>query len=221
MEKPVLHKTRDGSHTLYIDELDEYYHSMHGAVNESIHVFINSAFTFHSGNKVKLFEMGLGTGLNVFLTMIRAEEEQRTVEYSAIEKYPLSGDILGQLNYIKLFTGSKVQWFPEIHSCPWGENIRLTEFFTFKKIKADLISIELENDFDIIYFDAFAPDKQPVLWSVEIFQKLFDSLNHGGVLTTYSSKGKVRRAMLSCGFEVEKIAGPPGKREMLRAIKPG
>ena len=220
MHKPDLHKTLDGSHTLYVKELDEYYHSIHGAVNESIHIFINSAFSYHQGNNVRIFEMGLGTGLNAFLTMIRAEEEQRNVVYHAIEKYPLSLQIVKQLNYAELFVGSKIQLFDQIHSSEWEKDIQLTEYFTFRKIKADMVSFELTNEYDIIYFDAFAPDKQPDLWSGDIFRKLFDSMISSGILTTYSSKVSVRRAMESCGFLIEKLPGPPGKREMIRAVKP-
>jgi tRNA U34 5-methylaminomethyl-2-thiouridine-forming methyltransferase MnmC len=220
MERPFLHKTRDGSHTLYVRELDEYYHSVHGAINESVHVFINSAFSFHQSVDVRVFEMGLGTGLNVFLTMIRAEEEERQVVYHAIEKFPLSPELIKQLNYIDLFKGLKVHWFGQIHSCRWEEDVRLSSFFTFRKTMADLVSYDLEKGYDIIYYDAFAPEKQPELWTKDIFGKLFDSAKPGGVLTTYSSKGSVRRAMGSCGFQVEKLPGPPGKREMLRAIKP-
>ena len=126
MEQPDLHKTRDGSHTLYVKKLDEYYHSIHGAVNESVHVFINSAFSFHRGTEVEIFEMGLGTGLNAFLTMIRAEEEQRSVVYHAIEKYPLTVEFAIQLNYVELFAGSKIQWFEQIHSCEWEKEVLLT-----------------------------------------------------------------------------------------------
>ncbi len=219
MNKPFLYKTNDGSHTLYVKELDEYYHSIHGAVNESIHIFLNSAFSFHSATDVSIFEMGLGTGLNAFLTMIRAEEEQRSAVYHAIEKYPLSQGLINQLNYAELFSGSKIQWFDQIHSCGWEKDNQLTEFFTIRKIKADLVSYEMHDKYDIIYFDAFAPDKQPDLWTGDIFRKLFDSMRPAGILATYSSKGSVRRTMESCGFQVEKLPGPPGKREMLRGAK--
>ncbi|MBL7112873.1 MAG: tRNA (5-methylaminomethyl-2-thiouridine)(34)-methyltransferase MnmD [Bacteroidales bacterium] len=219
MNKQYLYKTHDGSHTLYVKELDEYYHSIHGAVTESIHIFINSAFSFHQAVDVRIFEMGLGTGLNAFLTMIRAEEERRDVVYHAIEKYPLSQEVINQLNYAELFAGSKIQWFDQIHSCEWEKDNQLTEFFSIRKIKADLVSFELDNKYDIIYFDAFAPDKQPDLWSGDIFRKLFDSMQPAGILTTYSSKGSVRRAMELCGFQVVKLPGPPGKREMLRGTK--
>ena len=219
MKQPDLQKTHDGSDTLYVPELNEYYHSIHGAVNESVHVFINSAFSFHPGKDISVFEMGLGTGLNAFLTMIRAWEERRKVVYEALEKYPLSPEIINQLNYNKLFSGAEAQWLEQIHLCPWGERVHLTNFFSIRKIKADLVSYQFDNRFDIVYFDAFAPDKQPELWTLDIFQHLFDSMCSGGVLTTYSSKGSVRRNMISCGFRVEKIAGPPGKREILRAVK--
>jgi len=165
--------------------------------------------------------MGLGTGLNAYLTLLRAEEEQRSVVYHAVEKFPLSQEIIKQLNYAELFAGSRIQCLDKIHSCEWGKDIRLTEFFSFRKVQADLVSYDWDYEYDIIYFDAFAPDKQPELWTGDIFQKIFDSMRPSGILTTYSSKGSVRRAMKSSGFQVEKIKGPPGKLEMVRATKSG
>jgi len=219
MDRLVIHKTHDGSHTFYSSKLGEYYHSIFGAVNESVHVFINSAFSHHQAKEVSIFEMGFGTGLNVLLTMLRAGEERRKVVYHSIEKFPLSVELVQQLNYPDLFSGEGALWFEAIQSCAWEKDYRITDFFTLRKLRGDLAYHDFEGRYDIIYFDAFSPDKQPELWSVDIFSRLYDIMNPGGILTTYSSKSLVRRAMESGGFEVEKTPGPPGKREMLRATK--
>jgi len=211
--------TGDRSHTLYVTELNEHYHSIHGAINESLHVFINSALSYFQGDFVKIFEVGLGTGLNAFLTMLRIDEEQRNVRYHAIEKYPLSMDTIRKLNYTELLEGANIEWFEQIHQATWQQDIQLTPFFSIKKIRADLLEFTPEETYNVIYFDAFAPEKQPELWTTKIFRKLYNCLAPGGILTTYSSKGEVKRTMKKCGFLVDKIAGPPGKREMLRCIK--
>lgn len=214
-----LRLTKDGSHTLYIPELDEYYHSLHGAINESVHVFLQAGFSSHPSGNVKLLEIGFGTGLNAILTMIRAEEENRTVTYHSIDINPLPTEIISRLNYPELLEGIYKERFRKIHEVDWNTEHEIASFFRLKKILADIRDHELAGSYQVVYFDAFAPDKQPGLWKQEIFMKIFNAMSADSILTTYSSKGEIKRRMAKCGFDVEKIPGPPGKREMMRCLK--
>ncbi|KPK82772.1 MAG: SAM-dependent methyltransferase [Bacteroides sp. SM23_62_1] len=211
--------TKDGAHTLYIPEMDECYHSMHGAINESVHVFLQAGFSYHTLTSVKILEIGFGTGLNAILTMIRAEEERRPVIYHSIDIYPLPMDIIAGLNYPELLSGIYKKIFIQMHEASWDKEHEITYFFRLKKILADIQDYEIQDHYDVVYFDAFAPDKQPELWLEGIFTKIFHAMAPGGILTTYSSKGEIQRRLTRSGFIVDKIPGPPGKREMLRCIK--
>ena len=222
MGKIRLIETKDGSHTLFMDEFDEPYHSTFGAIQESKHVFIDAGLSNFKENKfLKVFEMGLGTGLNALLTAIYAFENDIKIEYWAVEAYPPDENLIKKLNYPSLINHpSSDEIFQKIHSSVHGELVEIDQGFIFKKILNKVEQTELpESYFDLVYFDAFNPDVQPELWTEPIFQELYNSMNNGAVLTTYSCKGIVKRALKSVGFRIEKIPGPEGKREMLRATK--
>lgn len=208
---PKLQLTEDGSHTLYLEEMDEHFHSVYGAVNESRFVYIEAAFNQCAKPRIKVLELGFGTGLNAYLTSLEGEKRQVEVDYVALEKYPLPETLYGQLNYspeIKAF-----------HEAAWEEPVAISPSFTLTKIETDFNAFAYPGRYDVVYYDAFAPDKQPEVWNQSLFDLLFSSMNTGGILTTYCAKGSIRRMMKQSGFRVERLPGPPGKREMLRAIK--
>jgi tRNA U34 5-methylaminomethyl-2-thiouridine-forming methyltransferase MnmC len=217
--KHKLIKTKDGSHTLFVPELNENYHSVNGAVQESLHVFIDAGFQQILRKPLYIFEVGFGTGLNALLTYFHARKSKRMLVYHAIEKYPLNKEQILALNYPD-FTGKDMKdVLMRFHECPWEKEIEISPFFILKKIKADLVNYAFSSQYDLVYFDAFAPDVQPGMWQEGIFRKLFHAMTPGSILTTYSAKGNVRRTMEEVGFKVEKLPGPPGKREMLRAAR--
>lgn len=210
-------QTEDGSHTLYVPELDENYHSVKGAIQESRHVFINAGFMNLDKSNVKIFEVGFGTGLNALLTYLEAQKNNINVTYHAIEKFPLDNKLLKKLNYINILGRKSKIPFEKIHNSQWNINLKISDFFCLKKIKADLNLYDFSNGYDLIYFDAFAPDVQPEIWCENNFSKIKNAMNPNGILTTYSSKSSVRGTLEKVGFEVEKLPGPPGKREIIRA----
>ena len=214
-----LQLTADGSHTLFIPEMDEHYHSVNGAVQESRHVFIQSGLHHVQKNAVTVLEIGFGTGLNAFLTLLDAEESRRSVCYYSFELYPLDMHLVDSLNFAGTICPARQDTFRALHTADWDAPVRITDLFTLHKIQGDSNRKEIPAGIDLVYFDAFAPDKQPEMWNQEIFNRLFAGMNEGGVLTTYCAKGVVRRMMKEAGYTVERIPGPPGKREMLRAIK--
>ena len=215
--KPQIIRTADGSDTLYIPELNENYHSINGAIQESLHVFINCGLKSLKKEKLKIFEIGFGTGLNVLLTFIEALKKDLLITYHSIEKYPLENKLLLKLNYANILGTKYNLLFDTIHSGKWNTNLELSKSFLFKKIEADFTEFTFQTNYDLIYFDAFGPDVQPEMWSERNFLKIRNVLNPEGILTTYSSKSSVRKAMQSAGFNVEKLPGPPGKREIIRA----
>jgi tRNA U34 5-methylaminomethyl-2-thiouridine-forming methyltransferase MnmC len=214
-----LRITGDGSHTVYIADLDEPYHSIHGAVQESEHVFIMQGFRQLDRSPVRVLEIGFGTGLNAILTLIESIRHQREVYYHAVEKYPLEDGEYSKLNFEHFISDCPAGIFMEMHHATWGEAVPLLSTFSIFKEHADFRSMEPAGIFDLVYFDAFAPKKQPHLWTEEIFCRLYKLVVPGGILVSYTSMGSVRRALITCGFRVEKIPGPPGKREMIRAIR--
>ncbi len=213
--------TADGSHTLYIPELDEHYHSVNGAIQESLHVYVKSGLNHCKKQQINLLEFGFGTGLNAFLALVEAEKRNlEIINYTTLEKYPLPASIYSQLNYTKEFPIEFHRYFEKIHTCEWEDFVEISDKFRIKKIQTDFSGFRFTDKYDVIFYDAFAPDKQPDVWSQEIFDELFNHTNPEGILTTYCAKGKIRRMMQSAGFITERIPGPPGKREMLRAIRP-
>lgn len=217
MKREIL-ITSDGSTTINLPELNEQYHSKNGSINESYHVFINSGLRQVASNVVSILEIGFGTGLNCFITYLEAEKE---IHYVGVEAYPVTSEEVEKMNFISVLNAEKDKAsFEKIHNIPWEEKHQISNNFSLTKRKQFFEDIEDKNAFNLIYFDAFGARVQPQLWTVEIFRKMFDSLKENGILVTYSAKGSVRRAMQEVGFTVERLPGPPGKREMLRAIKP-
>jgi tRNA U34 5-methylaminomethyl-2-thiouridine-forming methyltransferase MnmC len=217
----LLQITSDGSHTISIPSLQVTYHSKHGAIQESMHVFIEAGLRFispQSGRPVEILEMGLGTGLNALLTLIASEN--MAVRYESLEAYPIDTDIIDQLNYCgQLNRNDLSEIFQSMHKSDWEIPLSISTNFTLIKRKIKLGDYNSGRKFHLVYFDAFAPGTQPELWTTEIFTKLYNLMEENGVLVTYCSKSDVRRSLLASGFNVEKIPGPPGKREMLRAIR--
>ena len=215
-----IEQTADGSRTLYVPELDEHYHSVKGALTESQHIFIDMGLKHCPLNAPRILEIGLGTGLNCFLTLLTAEEEKRHIHYTGIERFPLNMEVIRELDYPSLIGRGHEEDYFHIHQAPWEEDAVLSPWFTLHKIEGDFTSYTFEKGYDIIYFDAFAPEKQPEMWNQALFDGLFNVLNEGGILTTYCAKGVVRRMLQAAGFIVERLPGPPGgKREILRATK--
>ncbi len=231
MFNPQLQFTADGSHTLYIPEMEEHYHSVNGAIQESSHVYIEAGLNQCKKEIINVLEFGFGTGLNAFLTIIEAEKRNSNckpalancksalarINYTTIEKYPLPETIINQLNYARGFPPQYQSYFTEIHACEWGNYIEISDHFQIKKIQTGFSDFQFEDNYDVIFYDAFAPDKQSDVWSQEIFNKIYQHTNPEGILTTYCAKGNIRRMMQAAGFKTERIPGPPGKREMLRA----
>jgi tRNA U34 5-methylaminomethyl-2-thiouridine-forming methyltransferase MnmC len=216
--------TKDGSPTISIPDMNVTYHSIHGAIQESMHVFIQSGLMhseiFDYIGVHSILEIGFGTGLNALLSLVEADKHQNRLYYTTIELDPLTEKEISRLNYCELLQQPSYQpLFERMHECGWEEMYEITTYFRLTKIKSNLLDFSTNDQFDIIYFDAFAPKAQPELWTKEIFEKLYPITKPGGILVTYCSKGEVRRAMQAAGFRVEKLQGPPGKREMIRAKK--
>jgi len=192
---------------------------MHGALQESEHVFISHGFNQVNRTQIRILEIGFGTGLNALLTLRESIKVGTHIHYHAVEKYPLNSSEYTGLNYESFMGGIPEGILSKMHQAPWGQDVNLMANFTIHKEQADFREMKPEGRFDLIYFDAFAPEKQPELWSEDIFSKISDLATPGAVLVTYSSKGVVRRALKACGFSVKKVPGPPGKWEMIRAIR--
>lgn len=224
--KRIIERTEDGSATLFVPELNEHYHSVKGARTESQHIFIDMGLKASTAIQPHILEIGFGTGLNALLTLETAEQEKRPVHYTGIELYPLSWEEVDILNY------SNNPLFKELHTASWNKDVNITPCFTLHKIKGDVNRVISDKQvavigeppanysFDLVYFDAFAPEKQPELWSEELFRNIYSCMNYNGILTTYCAKGVIRRLLQAVGFTVERLPGPPGgKREILRAGK--
>lgn len=216
--------TKDGSHTVSIPGMNVTYHSHHGAIQESQHVFMDAGLHYwvntRQKKEVRIFEMGFGTGLNALLSLMAAEKYDLTIQYTAVELFPLQPEEFTALNYCEQLQRPDIlPLFEALHRAAWEQDIPVTAHFTIKKIQSDLLNRPVDQPVDLIYYDAFAPSAQPQLWTREVFQQLFSFLAPGGILVTYCSKGDVRRAMQAAGFIIEKIPGPPGKREMVRAAR--
>lgn len=217
----VIESTADGSHTLFVPAMNEHYHSVNGARQESEHIFIKTAFDFCTKSHINILEIGFGTGLNVYLTVLSARDQSKHVNYTSLELYPLSQTVTDKLNYAdKDSTNDKVL-FQKLHSLDWNIKCEVIAYFSLTKIHTDFTKLDwkIDQSYDIIYFDAFAPDKQPDMWNQSVFDYLYANTAPGGILTTYCAKGVVRRMMQQSGYRVERLPGPPGKREMLRAVK--
>ncbi|MGD2034704.1 MAG: tRNA (5-methylaminomethyl-2-thiouridine)(34)-methyltransferase MnmD [Bacteroidales bacterium] len=212
--------TDDGSATLYVPAVNEHYHSTYGAVQESVHVFVQAGLMTLKEKKINILEVGFGTGLNALLTFLRSPASVQ-INYYGIEPDPLSWTLIRTLRYDDFLDLSEKQrkCFQLMHTSNWGCATEISGSFVLHKIRAGLNDLSFRDTFDLVYFDAFAPNVQPELWSGSVFQKLSDAMRNGGILVTYCSKGDVRRNMQKAGFKAERLPGPPGKREMLRAKK--
>lgn len=224
--------TEDGSATIFIPEWNESYHSKHGAIQEAYHVFVKNGLNLiqNKNEEISILEIGFGTGLNALITLCESVQENLNINYSGLEKYPVSEEEFSILNYPKSlkefnsnlnFSKEELsQFYNELMKANWENKIQINENFNLTKIQNDFMDFNYpENQFDLIYFDAFGARVQPELWTEILFEKLYKSLKSNGIFTTYSAKGSVRRALISVGFQVEKKPGPPGKREMLVARK--
>lgn len=219
MDRKVI-ITSDGSTTIHIPEWDEQYHSIHGAIQEAKHVFIKNGLSLFNNQKLSILEMGFGTGLNSFITFLEAEKYKLSVDYVGVEAYPISNEVVEELNYVSELKAEDFDSvFDAMHSEGWEVKNEISSKFTLTKRKQFFNEIKDIDTFNLIYFDAFGSRVQPDLWTEEIFKLMYNSLKRNGVLVTYSAKGSVRRAMQAVGFTVERLEGPPGKREMLRATK--
>jgi len=216
--KPVITETADGSHTLSLPGGQETYHSRYGAIQESAHVFIRNGLLVTTASPLSILEVGFGTGLNALLTLQEAARTGRRIHYTALERYPVPLEIISRLNYCDLLDVD-CEWFRRMHSLPWaGKEQLLTAGFSLLKIQDDLLTCRLPGKYDLVYFDAFSAAAQPEMWTTEVFSKTGSAMTPGGILVTYAAKGSVRRALQQTGFRVERLPGPPGKREMIRAV---
>lgn len=219
MKRRIIH-TADGSKTIQLEDWNEQYHSKHGAVQEAYHVFIEMGLRLFQNRDIAILEMGFGTGLNALITLIESQKLDLNVQYTGIEAYPVTFKEISELDYVgQLGAEGYGEAFQKMHSSEWDEKVQLQKNFALVKHQIRFESVKGSDLFNLIYFDAFGPRVQPELWTTDIFQIMYRILKVGGVLVTYSAKGSVRRALQSVGFTVERLPGPPGKREMLRATK--
>ena len=212
--------TADGSATIFLPSLNEHYHSVKGALTESDYIFLDCGLRHSAKKEVNILEIGFGTGLNAVVTACGCKDKQ--LHYYTLERFPLAWDEVRELHYEKLLDAEAMSVLEKIHRAEWESEQPITENFGIIKKECDLTLPEFEfpQGIDVVYFDAFAPEKQPEMWSDEVFQKIYDCMNVGGILTTYCAKGEIRRRMQSIGFRVERLQGPPnGKREILRGSK--
>jgi tRNA U34 5-methylaminomethyl-2-thiouridine-forming methyltransferase MnmC len=218
--KREIIQTLDGSTTIHLEEWGECYHSKHGAIQEAKHVFIKNGFSLFDDKPISVLEIGFGTGLNAFITFLEANKKKQHINYVGVEAYPVAADEVLMMNYVaELAADEDDGVFKRMHESNWDETIELTDSFTLTKRKQFFQEIDDVAVFDLIYFDAFGYQVQPELWSTDIFRRMYTALKPNGVLVTYAARGVVKRSMIEVGFTVEKLAGPPGKREMFRARK--
>ncbi|MFM2370035.1 MAG: hypothetical protein RL619_2356 [Bacteroidota bacterium] len=219
MKREII-QTLDGSTTIHLQEWNECYHSKHGAIQEAQHVFIKNGLSLFQNRQISILEIGFGTGLNAFITFLEASKMNQSIDYVGVEGYPISAEEVVLMNYVEeLNASSESAVFKKMHESNWEEKIVLRDDFTLTKKKQFFEEIDDFEKFDLIYFDAFGYRVQPELWSTEIFKKMYNALKSNSVLVTYAARGVVKRSMIEVGFTVEKLAGPPGKREMFRARK--
>lgn len=224
MIKRKIRITEDGSSTLELIGMDENFHSIHGAIQESEHIFIQNGLLKKASeqNAICIFEMGFGTGLNALLTRLMAASHNLSIEYLCVEAYPVEMELVEKLNYSEMLKlkGDEADFLYHLHTTEWDVKTKFSPDFQFEKRKATLEDTQLpENKFDLVYFDAFNPDLQPELWTEDVFRKIYLAMKPNGILMTYSAKGKVKRALKTAGFSLNALPGPPGKREITQAIK--
>jgi tRNA U34 5-methylaminomethyl-2-thiouridine-forming methyltransferase MnmC len=219
LEREII-QTLDGSTTIHLIEWNECYHSKHGAIQEAQHVFIQNGLSLFPNQTVAILEIGFGTGLNAFITFLESQKLNQSINYVGVEAYPVNASEVVAMNYVdELNAGLQNVIFEQMHQSNWDEKVILNPEFELTKRKQFFNDINDFEQFDLIYFDAFGYRVQPELWSTAIFKKMYDALKPGGKLVTYAARGVVKRSMIEVGFSVEKLPGPPGKREMFRASK--
>lgn len=214
--------TEDGSHSFLSEQFGVLYHSEHGAIQETQHIFIDAGLKhilLQNLTEIAILDMGFGTGLNALMTYLEAERLGLKIRYVAYEKYPLSIEQAEALNFDTQLPNSK-EIHLKMHNCSWNECHTLSTFFSFEKRLSSFENVDIQNSVNLIYFDAFAPEIQPQLWEQPLMQKMYDALRSEGILTTYCAKGAFKRTLKSVGFIVEPLPGPPFKREITRALKP-
>jgi tRNA U34 5-methylaminomethyl-2-thiouridine-forming methyltransferase MnmC len=215
-----IRTTADGSKTLYLPEIDENYHSCHGAIQEANHVFIKNGLSeFKEKQSISVFEMGFGTGLNALLTLVWAQENEIHVDYEGVEAYPISPELCFQLEYPECLNVNKKNDFEKMILAEWNQTVQISHYFEIKKNDLKIENWSSDKKFDIVFFDAFGPRVQNEVWEIDVLKKMFDVLLPGGILVTYCAQGQFKRNLKSLGFELESLPGPPGKREMIRARK--
>ncbi|WP_117881325.1 tRNA (5-methylaminomethyl-2-thiouridine)(34)-methyltransferase MnmD [Aureibaculum luteum] len=213
--------TSDGSTTIHLPDWNEQYHSKHGAIQEAYHVFIDKGFNeIALTENISILEIGFGTGLNAFITYLESKKSIRNIDYVGVEAYPVENEDIIKLNYVtELKVENEKPIFDEMHTIAWEKEHQLSNEFSLTKREQFFDAIDDVNRFNLVYYDAFGARVQPEHWTAIMFQKMYNALKVNGILVTYAAKGSVRRAMQEVGFTVERLPGPPGKREMLRAIK--
>ena len=213
-------KTKEGIHTLINNRINEHYHSLHGSMQESMHVFIKNGMLALNKNlrEIKILEMGFGTGLNAILTFRENQVLQKHIHYTTVEAFPLPAAITDRLNYFEYFGKPLQSFFQKMHACNWFENVPF-ENMVLHKIHADMLELQLDGGYDLVYYDAFSPNHQPELWTFEVLHKIYEACNKNAILVTYCAKGEVKRTLEKVGFTVRALDGPKGKREMIRAMK--
>lgn len=213
--------TEDGSQTVYLPEMDEHYHSIHGAIGESLHIYIEQGLLFSGRKTLSVLEIGFGTGLNAFLSFGYAQKENLNIDYCSLEKYPLSEQEYALLNYQRIIFTEYAQTFTRLHEADWNKTEKISDNFSLNKVHADLLTYQFDElpKFDVVFYDAFAPSKQPEMWADDILHKVAATVKKDGVLVTYCAKGSVRRSLTDAGFTMERIPGPKGKKEILRGKK--
>ena len=219
MKREII-QTHDGSTTIHIEQWDECYHSKFGAIQEAQHVFIKNGLSLFENKTISILEIGFGTGLNAFITFLESQKLNQSIDYVGVEAYPVSPEEVLLMNYVPALRAENERGvFDKMHECNWEEQIILRNDFVFTKRNQFFQDINDLEKFDLIYFDAFGYRVQPELWSTAIFEKMYKALKPNGILVTYAARGVIKRSMVEVGFTVEKLAGPPGKREMFRASK--
>lgn len=222
MENPLIRKTKDGSDTLWLPEMKESFHSLNGAITESQHVFLNSGLNYfcqrHKAKEVSILEIGFGTGLNALLTCCYGQENERKIVYTSLEPFPLQNALIEQLNYSEQVLNPKAHiWYGRLHSSSWNQIEQIHRYFSILKINKKIQDHTKLNQYDICYFDGFAPVKQPEIWKMKVLDIVKKSLKVSGMLVTYCAQGQFKRDLRALGFQVESLPGPPGKMEMTRA----
>ncbi len=219
--KKVFMITEDGSQTIYLPEMDEHYHSVHGAIQESLHIYIEQGLLQTTKKELSVLEIGFGTGLNAWLTFCFAQQNGIKINYFSLEKYPLNEAEFSKLNYSNNIYPEYSFIFNQMHQANWDKSVEIQKGFWLKKIHADLLTFQFDEvpQFDLVYYDAFAPGKQPEMWTDMILHKVAATVKPDGILVTYCAKGTVRRALADAGFTMDRIPGPTGKKEILRGKK--